>query len=159
MAMAMTTLSRPRPFALLLLATFTSFVAACGSDETTSPTNEFGHYTLVSVNGQAVPFTLTGTPRGTVVVQSGSMDLSGPTTTSAGKSVYVATLSGTAAGQSQQLVADAGTYTVSGTTITFTSALPVVGTYTGVMNGNALTVSVPGLALGIAGTITLVVQR
>jgi len=157
--MSMTTLSRLRPSALMLLVAFTSLAAGCGSDDTTSPTNEFGHYTLLTVNGQNLPFTLTGTSRGTVVIQSASMDLSAATSASSGKPVYLAGVSGTANGQAQQLLADNGTYTLTGTSVTFTSAIVPTVQYAGVVNGKQLTLTLPGLLFGTTGTIALVLQR
>ena len=157
--MSMTTFSRLRPSALMLLVAFTSFAAACGGDKTTSPTNEFGHYTLLTVNGQNLPFTLTGTARGTVVIQSASIDLSAATSASSGKPVYLAGVSGTANGQAQQLLADNGTYTLTGTSVTFTSSIVPTVQYAGVVNGNQLTLTLPGLLFGTTGTIALVLQR
>lgn len=157
--MPMTRMSRRRPTTLLLLVAFTSFAAACGSNDTTSPTNEFGHYTLLTVNGQNLPFTLTGTARGTVVIQSASIDLSAATSASSGKPVYLAGVSGTAGGQAQQLLADNGTYTLTGTSVTFTSSIVPTVQYAGVINGNQLTVTLPGLLFGTTGTIALVLQR
>ena len=157
--MSMTTRSRLRPSALMLLVALTSLAAACGSDKTTSPTNEFGHYTLLTVNGQNLPFTLTGTARGTVVIQSASIDLSGATSASSGKPVYLAGVSGTASGQAQQLLADNGTYTLTGTSVTFTSAIVPTVQYAGVINGNQLTLTLPGLLFGTTGTIALVLKR
>jgi hypothetical protein len=160
--MSMTAFSktRSRPFALLLLAALTSFAAACGDDnKATSPTNEFGSYTLRTVNGQSLPFTLTGTSRGTVVVQSGSINLSTATSTSSGKPVYLAGVSGTANGQAQQLVTDNGTYTLTGTSVTFSSSVIPTVQYAGVISGNTLTLTLPGLLFGTSGTIVLAMQR
>jgi hypothetical protein len=154
----MTTRSRLRPSALPLV-TLLAFAAACGGDKATSPTNEFGRYTLATVNGNPLPFTLTGTARGTIIIQSATMDLSAATSASSGKPVYLAGVSGTANGQAQQLVGDNGTYTLTGTSVTFTSSILPTVQYAGVISGNTLTLTVPGLLFGTSGTIVLVLQR
>lgn len=150
---------RSRPSALLLLVALTSFATACGSDKATSPTNEFGSYSLRTVNGQPLPFTLTGTAGGTVVVQAGSMNLSAATSTSSGKPVYLAAVSGTVSGQARQILTDNGTYTLTGTAVTFSSSLVPTVQYAGVMSGNTLTLTLPGLLFQTSGTIVLVMQR
>jgi hypothetical protein len=132
----------------------------CGDDSTSPNTAEFGHYTLVRVNGQALPFTLTNTPLGTVVVQSGSIDLAAGTAASGNKSTYVAGVAGSRPGQpSGQLLTDNGTYVLTGTTLTFSSALLVGAQYVGAISDDALTVTVPGTLFGTTGTIVLQLQR
>lgn len=158
--MSMTEFVKLRSLALFLLVASTSFVIACGDSDSTSPSsNEFGHYTLVSVNGQSLPFTLTGTARGTVVIQSATMDLSGATATSGGKPVYLAGVSGSASGQAQQLVTDNGTYVLAASTVTFSSSLAPGVQYVGAISGNTLNLTLPGLLFGTTGTIALVLRR
>ena len=80
--------------------------AACGSDsDSTSPTTtEAGAYTLVSVNGQTPPVTMTNTAIGTVVIQSGTLTLTPGT-----PSKYTAAVGGTASGvAAPALIGDRG---------------------------------------------------
>jgi hypothetical protein len=135
-------------------------IGACGGDSTSPNTTEFGHYTLVSVNGQNLPFTLTGTIRGTVVVQSGSVDLAAGTATSGNKPTYLAGVAGTAGTSgTSQLLTDNGTYVLTGTAITFSSALLAGAQYGGALADNAITLTLPGALLGTTGNIVLKLQR
>ena len=131
-------------------------LAGCGSDSTTSVQSEVGTYNVVSVNGQSVPYTMTGTSRGTVVISSGTITLAHALTSLQ----YTASVTGTAAGVGPQtLIADAGTYAVSGATITFTSSLGVGVQYVGSENGNDISVALPGTLFGTTGTITILVRK
>src|SRR5689334_23321056 len=79
-------------------------VSACGGDST-SPDNqpEFGHYTVVTVNGQPLPFTVS-TGAGTVVVQSATLDLN----SASPSPLYTAVINGTTNGAATQ-ISDGGT--------------------------------------------------
>jgi hypothetical protein len=145
--------------ALVACAVLALVATGCGSDSTSPNTAEFGHYTLVSVNGQNLPFTLTGTPLGTVVIQSGSIDLAAGTTASANKSTYLAGVAGTATGISRQLLTDNGTYVLTGTSVTFSSSLLAGAQYAGTIADNALTLNVPGALVGTTGTLVLKMTR
>jgi len=130
-------------------------LAGCGSDST-SVQSEVGVYNVVSVNGQSLPFTISGTLRGTVVITSGSMTLSH----TGSNSQYGALITGTAGGVGpQQLVADAGSYAVTGATVTFSSSLATGVQYVGSMNGNDISIALPGPLFGTTGTITIVVRK
>src|SRR5690348_8079291 len=111
-----------RRIAVLAAGLLAAGVVACG--DSSSPTqSEVGHYTQLTVNGQSLPATITGTAQGTVVIQSASVDLVAPTSSTA-KPTYSATVTGTATATgstARQLLADNGTYSLVGTAITFTS--------------------------------------
>jgi hypothetical protein len=126
----------------------------CGGSDTTAPTTELGTYALVNVNGQAVPYTLAGTSSGTVVIQSGSITLAAVGTALQ----YTAIVSGTANGIGPMVLAtDGGTYTRSGSSLSFTSVLGVQ--YGGTLSGSDLTISLPGALFGTTSTITILLRR
>ena len=130
-------------------------LAGCGGDST-SVQSEVGTYNIVSVNGQSLPFTITGTLRGTVVITSGSITLSH----TGSNSQYGAIVTGTAGGVGQQqLIADAGAYALTGGTVTFTSSVGTGVQYVGSMTGNDISVALPGALFGTTGTVTIVVRK
>lgn len=134
-----------------------SISGACGGSDTTAPPEtEFGVYTLTTVNGQPLPFTMNNTALGTVVIQNATLDL----VSQASAPAYTAVVNGTVNGQAtQRILADVGTYARTGATLTFSSTVAAGLTYPGTLNGNALTVSIPGAAIGSSGTIVLGMQR
>ncbi|HKO16302.1 MAG TPA: hypothetical protein VJU87_08685 [Gemmatimonadaceae bacterium] len=131
--------------------------AACHGDSTAPPASEGGTYTLVSVNGQALPASISNTAVGTVVIQSATLDL----VPGSSSSTYTAVVTGTEGGSqaSQAIISDAGTYVRSGSTITFTSSVASGLAYAGSLNGTSLAVGVPGQAIGASGTLSLVLHR
>lgn len=138
----------------------TSFVAAlavlaagCSSNDSTSPgTVAAGTYTLTTVNGQGLPFSLTSTTLGQVVIQSARISL----TPGSPSSTYQATVSGTVNGSpTTTLISDAGTYTVSGASLSFSSTSVPLFSFDGSFTSNSLTVSLPGQAFGGSGTLVL----
>jgi hypothetical protein len=130
--------------------------AGCSDDDPptgTTTTNEYGRYTLAGVNNQSLPYTVSSSIAGTMVVRSATLDL---TASASGNPTYVANIAGTLNGQSQTILSDMGTYARSGGTLTFSSTTIPGATYVGsVGTGNALAVNVPGLAFGTSGTLVL----
>lgn len=144
---------QPRPARARRLTSITALAAAalisgaCGGDKSTGPRSVAGVYTLQSVAGRGLPATIvdetvtdsvTGQQVRVVgVVTGGTVTLvqSGQYTAALGTTVSIA-------GQpaSPQPVADAGTYAVSGTTITFTSTAGQ-GVTTGSISNGTITVS------------------
>src|SRR5689334_20467690 len=137
----------------VLVTALAVLAASCSSDHTTSPgTAVAGTYSLTTVNGQGLPFTLPSNTLGQVVIQSATITLT-PGTPS---STYQATVSGTVNGSpTTQLISDAGTYTLSGASLTFSSTSIPLLSYGGSFSNNTLTVNVPGQAFGGSGTIVL----
>ena len=113
-------------------------------------------YSLVSINGQALPVTIPNTQLGTVVVQSGSVILTPGT---AGDLTYTATLLGTVNGETGPVLADAGSYSRSGSSVTFTSTTLQGFVYVGTLINDQLTITVPGESIGTTGTITLELEK
>ena len=136
----------------LFVATLAILAAGCSSDKSTSPGGaEAGTYTLTSVNGQPLPFSLTSSTLNQVVIKSATVTL-----TPGSPSTYQATVSGSINGSpTTTLVSDAGTYTVSGSTLSFSSTAFLLLSYGGSFTGNTLTVNIPGQALGASGTLVL----
>lgn len=129
--------------------------AACSDRDPVTVIREFGTYALVRMNNQTLPYTIQ-TSAGTMVVQSASLTLAESST---GTLTYAATVNGTKDGVQGVLLSDAGTYAVSGTTLTFSSSAVPGLIYPGSRSGDMVTVSVPGLAVGASGTISLAFEK
>lgn len=122
------------------------FLAACGSDNngSTGPTDVTGSYNLSSVNSSSLPYTVPDVD-GTEIVQAGQVVLNSDNT-------YTVQGTGTFNGSDSQLVSDHGTYTHSGSHVTFTSEVIEGGTYTATVTSTTLTATVPGQALDSSDT-------
>lgn len=136
------------PVVALTLAAVVATLAACGGDKKspTGPTNVAGTYSLATIDGNPLPFTVPNNPHHTVVVQSATMTLG---------SDHSYTLAGTGTsdgGASTQVVADAGTYAFSGSTVTFTSTTYPGLIYSGTATSSAITETVPGAFGGSTNT-------
>jgi hypothetical protein len=144
-----------RPVAALVLAAVVATAAACGSDSNngTGPKDVSGTYSLTTVDGNTLPFTIPNTPEHTIVVTSATATLgSDHTYTIAGMGTEDGSDPGT-------VIADEGTYTVSGSTVTFTSSTFSGASYTAVARTGTLTVTVPGAVAGSTNTtFTLVFE-
>lgn len=127
-------------------------IGACGGTTETQTQSEAGTYSLLNVNGQSLPVTITNTSLGTVIIQSASVVL-----TPGSPGTYTASITGrVGGGPTTTIVSDAGSYVRSGASVTFTSSnspFPYTGTING-SNGH-LTVALPGAAIGATGTATL----
>jgi len=115
---------------------------ACGSDSTTQPTvaSLAGTWTLQSVNGQPLPFTLTQTGTDKLELLSDVV-----TATSNGTYTEVVQFRTTINGQSTTTSdSDVGTFTVNGTAVTLSSS--ATGNITGALsnNNNTLTLTEEG---------------
>src|SRR5262245_21206057 len=128
---------------LLVLAL--SLVAACGGDSTTGPPVQeqiAGTWTLSTVNGAPLPFTIAQTGTNKIEILSDVFVV-----VSTGSFTQTTTVRSTINGVvSTQSVADAGTYTVNGTAITlhFNSD---GSTGTASWSGNTMTTTDGGIAL------------
>ena len=129
-------------------------VAACGGSTSTDVSDhaEAGTYTLLTVNGQSLPVTITGTSLGTVVIRSATVILNAGSALS-----YTAAVTGSVSGApSAPFLNDAGSYVRSGSTLTFTSSVAPIS-YSGTYNSSTghVTVALPGAAIGVANTLQL----
>jgi ABC-type oligopeptide transport system substrate-binding subunit len=123
-----------------------ALLSACGSDSTGPKTaNVTGTYSLTQVNGASLPYTVPNTGNDVEVVQDGTITLSADST-------YTASATGTFDGSGSTLVTDAGTYSVSGTQVTFTSTAIPGAQYTGSIAGSgtseSLTATIAGAFVG-----------
>jgi hypothetical protein len=137
-----------RPVAALAFAALVSTLAACGSDNngTTGPSDVSGTYSLATINGDPLPFTVPNNPDHTIIIQSATVTLGSDNSYSIGGT-------GTSdGGDPEQVVADAGTYTLSGSTVTFTSSTHSLLVYTATATSTTLTESVPGAFAGSTNT-------
>jgi hypothetical protein len=114
-----------------------AFLAACGSDDngSTGPSDVTGAYNLSTVNSSNLPYTVPNVD-GDEIIQEGQVVLSNDNT-------YTVQGSGTFDGSDSQLVSDHGTYTHSGTHVTFTSEV-FSSSYTATVTSTTLTATVPG---------------
>jgi hypothetical protein len=118
--------------ALLVLA----YLAACGSD-TTAPRDVAGSYTLSTIDGSALPYTVPNSPP-VAIISSAFVVLSSDST-------YTYQAAGSLNGVGSGDVADDnGTYRVSGSTVTFTSIKYNGSRYNADASSTGLTASTPG---------------
>lgn len=125
---------------LLSLAVILAAVA-CGSDDSTTPTQTSvaGTWTLQTINGSPLPFTVATSPAKIEWLSSVVNVTSNGTWTS---SLQVRT---TVNGQASTTTStDAGTYTLSGNNVAILSSSPGSTAQAGTINGNTLTVSQQG---------------
>ena len=119
-------------------------LVGCGSDDdSTSPTNTSvtGTWSLQTVNGSALPFTLATTPAKiellsyvVVVASNGTWTSSEQTRTTIGTQPPVTAT-----------VPDAGTYTISGNNVSLTSSSAGSTPQAGTVSGNTFTITQAGL--------------
>ena len=157
--MRISTLARNVTRAAAVAAGFVLLAALnCVEDKVTEVVGAAGTYTLQTVNGSAVPFTVPGS-NPAIVVQSGTISLGGQSS-----GPYTVRVAGTRGGTAQDLLGDGGQFSAAGSSITFTSSvLPAPSnTFAGTLtNGNAtLTFTVtPPATTGFTGAVTLAFRR
>lgn len=115
-----------------------AFLAACGSDNngTTGPSDVTGAYNLSTVNSSALPYTVPDVD-GTEVIQEGQVVLNNDLT-------YTVQGTGEFNESDATIVSDHGTYTHSGSHVTFTSEVFEGGIYTATVTSTTLTATIPG---------------
>jgi hypothetical protein len=141
----MMTIARARAARVAVAAAAIALLGACGSDST-GPTNAnvAGTYTLTTVEGSSLPYTIPNTAE-EEIVQNATITLTGDST-------YTASATGTVGGDPSNIITDAGHYSVSGSQVTFTSTIIEGGNYTGHVSGSTLTVSIIGAFVGSSNT-------
>ena len=143
------------PAAAVALSTLLALgPAGCGDDNgPTEPRVSLGTYTLVSVNGVALPFTVPNTGSDTVVVQGATLTLTELGT-------YTVSVEGTQNSEATSVLSDEGTFSQSGSEVTFHSGQFSAVDYTGTINGNTLTITLPAAIVGASsGTLIGVARR
>ena len=133
-----------RPLLAVAACAAIATLAACGSDTTngTGPMDVSGTYQLTTVNGSTLPFTIPNTPGHTIVITSATATLGTDHS-------YAISGTGTAdGGDPEEVVADHGTYAVSGSTVTFTSSDFGGASYSAAATSSSLSATVPGAFAG-----------
>ncbi len=122
---------------LVSLALVLAIIGCGNDDDSTSPTNASvaGTWTLQTVNGSALPFTLASSPAKLEILSYVVNVTSNGTWTS---SEQTRTTIGTATPQTAT-VTDAGTYTISGNNVALTSSTAGSTAQAGTVSGNTFT--------------------
>ncbi|MEO8881280.1 MAG: hypothetical protein ABI446_12885 [Gemmatimonadaceae bacterium] len=132
----------------LLAIAFVAGLAACGSNSnngSTGPGNVSGTYTLQSVGGNSLPYTFPNSSK-EIVVTSATLHLNADNS-------YSVSAAGSANGTSDNnVIADAGTYSVSGSTVTFTSTTFSGAHYTAAATSTSITADAPGAFVSSSNT-------
>jgi hypothetical protein len=152
MASVFTTITRLARPALLVAAV--ALVAACGSDSNgpSGPGDVSGNYALVSVGGNSLPYAFTNSSED-IVINSAVAALHADRS-------YTVNATGSANGGGQEsILADEGTYTVSGSTITFHSST-YSASYTAAATSSGFGAVIPGAFVSSStSTFTLEFSR
>ena len=150
MASLMTSSARfVRPF---VLASLVAVLAACGSDSSGpgQDADVSGQYNLVAVNGRALPDTVPNTAHVLAIAAANVLFSDNGT--------YEASVTGTEDGSAErEIVADNGTFTISGNTVTLHSAVFFTTYQATVASNDEVAATVPG-ALVSSGNATIALQ-
>jgi len=119
-----------------VLAATIAMASACGSDSPTGPKNVSGTYTLHTVDGLPLPFTVTNPRDHAIVINS-------VTATLDSNGTYAVAGTGTQDGHASTVITDAGTYSQSGTAMHFTSTT-FQAEYSASARTDSITVTLPG---------------
>jgi hypothetical protein len=129
-----------RTFAIVCTAAAV-FLAGCGSDDSTNPTQAAvaGTWNLTTVNGASLPFIIQATPKIEVLSDQLVVSANGTFT----ESTQTRTTNGTAV--TLETVPDGGTYSLNGTAATFIFNDGTTGA--GTLTTTGLIVAFPGVSL------------
>lgn len=114
-------------------------VLACGDSVTDPAAALVGNWNLSTANGSAMPFLAGGSGANKTELTGAVLSV-----TATGYTIIFSVRTTTNGVASTATSTDAGTYVVSGTTITLHSTVDASVTPTGTISGNTLTLSVPG---------------
>jgi hypothetical protein len=126
-----------RTMLALAASAFIATASACGSDLPTSPTDVPGTYVLRTIDGLALPVTVPN-PRDHLIV------INSVTATLNANDTYALAGTGTEDGNASTELTDAGTFTLSGSTLHFTSTALGGATYSATAKTDTFTVTLPG---------------
>lgn len=133
--------TRRSPFARTILALAASasiaMASACGSDLPTSPKDVPGTYVLRTIDGLALPVTVPN-PRNHLIV------INAVTATLNTNDTYAVAGTGTEDGNASTELTDAGAFTLSGSTLHFTSSMLGGATYSATAKTDTMIVTLPG---------------
>jgi len=136
---ARTTRRSPAARTLLALAATASvaMASACGKDLPTAPTDVSGTYVLRTIDGLSLPVTVPNQRNHLIVLNSATATLNANNT-------YALAGTGTEDGNAATELTDAGTYSLSGSKLRFTSATLGGATYSATAKTDTFTVTLPG---------------
>ncbi|MBA2685474.1 MAG: hypothetical protein H0U66_13390 [Gemmatimonadaceae bacterium] len=130
----------------LLALAFVAGIAACGSDNnSTGPGDVSGDYTLQSVGGNPLPYAFPNSSDN-IVVTSATLHLNTDHS-------YSVSAAGSANGSADDnVIADAGTYSLSGSTVSFSSTTFPGAHYTAAATSTSITANAPGAFVSSSNT-------
>jgi hypothetical protein len=120
----------------LAACAFLAMASACGSDLPSAPKDVPGTYVLRTIDGLSLPVTVPNPRNHLIVINAVTATLNTNTYALAG--------TGTEDGNASTELTDAGTYTLSGSTLNFTSATLGGATYSASAKTDTITVTLPG---------------
>ena len=133
--------SRRSPLARTMLAlaagASVAMASACGSDLPSAPHDVPGTYVLRTIDGLALPVTVPNPRNHLIVINSATATLNANDT-------YALAGTGTEDGNASTELTDAGSYTLSGSTLHFTSTTLGGATYSATAKTDTFTVTLPG---------------
>ena len=117
-------------------------LAACAGDSSTAPSSVVGTWGLQTVNGAALPFVVgqAGASKSELLADTIKLASGGGFIES---SSFRTTFNGVVA---LQTIADTGTYTLSGSSLTLSSTTSAGSSGSGTVSGNTITATIQGLA-------------
>jgi hypothetical protein len=133
--------TRPSPVARTMLALAASasvaMASACGKDLPTAPANLPGTYILRTIDGLSLPVTVPNPRNHLIVINSVTATLNTNDT-------YALAGTGTEDGNASTELTDAGTYSLTGSKVSFTSTTLNGATYSGTAKTDTVIVTLPG---------------
>jgi hypothetical protein len=121
----------------LAACAFLVMTSACGSDLPSAPKDVPGTYVLRTIDGLSLPVTVPNPRNHLIVINSVTATLNTNDT-------YALAGTGTEDGNASTELTDAGTYTLSESTLHFTSATLGGATYSASAKTDTITVTLPG---------------
>jgi hypothetical protein len=114
-----------------------AMASACGKDLPTAPTDVPGTYVLRTIDGLSLPVSVPNPRNHLIVINSATATLNTNDT-------YALAGTGTEDGNASTELTDAGTYTLSGSKVNFTSTTLGGATYSASAKRDSFTVTLPG---------------
>jgi hypothetical protein len=126
-----------RPMVALAASAFVAMASACGKDLPTAPTDLPGTYILRTIDGLSLPVTVPNPRNHLIVINSVTATLNTNDT-------YALAGTGTEDGNASTELTDAGTYSLTGAKLRFTSTTLGGATYSATAKTDTITVTLPG---------------
>ena len=126
-----------RRMLVLVVSASLAMASGCGKDLPTAPTDLPGTYILRTIDGLSLPVTVPNPRNHLIVINSVTATLNSNNT-------YALAGTGTEDGNASTELTDAGTYSLTGAQVRFTSTTLNGATYSGSAKTDTITVSLPG---------------